>query len=185
MLFKRILGWFRSEPPVQAEEPGDPPAALSETPTRSSIGVTGHLRHRRIYTFGVTLTGQHSTKCPLCRDPGHHVFSIAIDDAGIQHRCCLRCLRRFGGGDQVDAATKRSRYARHVARCIQALDQLRAEFPNAARRPYGEKALLAEIEMPFMGYEGIERVVKKIAARKWTAYDLAKIDGRPEPRRDE
>jgi hypothetical protein len=32
-----------------------------------------------------------------------------------------------------------------------------------------------------MGYEGIERLLKKINGRKWTAYDLARIEGRPEP----
>ncbi|MBK7926995.1 MAG: hypothetical protein IPJ98_05690 [Bryobacterales bacterium] len=64
---------------------------------------------------------------------------------------------------------------------MEALDQLRQEFPNQSRRPYGEKALLAEIELPFIGYTGIERVLAKIQARSWTEYDLARIEGRPEP----
>jgi hypothetical protein len=82
---------------------------------------------------------------------GHHVFSIALDEAGKQHRCCLRCLRGFGGDEQLKAASHRSRYAEHVMQCIDALDQLRAEFPDPARRPYGEKALMAEIDNPFYG----------------------------------
>jgi hypothetical protein len=113
----------------------------------------------------------------LCREAGHHVFSIAVDSNGNQHRCCLRCLTRFGGSEQAELAAKRSRYARRVLDCISALDQLHAEFPDPARRPYGEKALRAEIALPFMGYEGFERVLKKIRNRNWTQYDIAQVHG--------
>jgi hypothetical protein len=110
------------------------------------------------------------------------VFSYETDESGRLHRCCLRCLLRFGGDDQVRIATKRSKYAKRVVECMDALDQLRCEFPDPSRRPYGEKALLAEIELPFLGYNGIERVLRKIRARNWTAHDTARIEGRPEPK---
>jgi len=64
---------------------------------------------------------------------------------------------------------------------MEALDQLRQEFPDPSRRPYGEKALLAEIEVPFSGYQDIERVIAKIKSRNWTEHDLARMNGLPEP----
>jgi hypothetical protein len=64
-----------------------------------------------------------------------------------------------------------------VVECMDALDQLRREFPDPERRPAGEKSLQMEIELPFMGYQGIERVLKKIRDRSWTEFDLKKIAG--------
>lgn len=148
------------------------PVAVQTSAPPLSGALIGHITHKRIYTFGATPSGQHSTKCPVCLDPGHQVFSIAIDETGKEHRCCLRCLRRYGGDEQVKIAAKRSRYAKHVSRCIEALDLLRAEFPDPSTRPYGEKALLSEIESPFMGYQGIERILTKIRGRKWTDYEI-------------
>jgi hypothetical protein len=87
----------------------------------------------------------------------------------------------LGGEEQVQLAAKRSGNARHVLRCIDALDELRGAFPNPARRPYGEKALLAEIGNPGMGYTEIDKVLRKLKTKKWTAYDLARIEGLPEP----
>jgi hypothetical protein len=81
----------------------------------------------------------------------------------------------------VERASRRSRYVKRAAECIEALDQLRAEYPDESRRPFGEKALLAELAFPFFGYSGIERVIAKIHARKWTAHDEAKMEGRPLP----
>jgi hypothetical protein len=177
-MLKRILGWIRSEPPIQVRVASEKPLLDLPTvaaPTMPNL-VSGRLTHKKIYSFGATPSGQHSTKCPLCHDPGHHVFSIAVDEDDHQHRCCLRCLRRLGGDEQVKIAGKRSRYAKHAAKCIEALDLLRSEFPDPTSRPYGERALLAEIESPFMGYDGIERVLRKIRGRKWTPYELAKRD---------
>jgi hypothetical protein len=165
-MLSKLLSWFRSPSTVSA--------AMQSRPS-------GRLTHKKIYTFGVTPSGKHCTSCPLCRESGHHVFSIAVDESGKQHRCCLRCLGRLGGDEQVKLAAKRSRYARRVIECIEAMDALRAAFPDPARRPYGEKALLAEIELPFMGYDGIERVLAKITSQNWTEYDKARIEGRPEP----
>jgi len=113
--------------------------------------------------------------------PRHSVFSIAVDAAGTQHRCCLRCLLKFGGEEQLERATSRSRYVRRVWECMVALEQLRAEFPDPARRPYGDKTLLRGIESPLMGGSDVERVTDKIRRRNWTEYDLARIEGRPEP----
>jgi hypothetical protein len=141
------------------------------------------LKHKKIYTFGVTTSGQHSTKCPVCAEARHHVFSVAVDEAGHRHRCCLRCLCYFGGEEQIQIAVKRSRYAKRVVECLEALDQLRREFPDPSRRPFGEKSLLMEIEAPFMENHSIERIISKIKEGKWTTYDIARIEGRPEPDR--
>ena len=178
-----ILSWFRKPAtvaPIKTLEDSENLQA-PDTCLRNPSQVSGRLTHKKIYTFGVTQSGQHSTKCRICLEPNHHVFSIALDEAGQQHRCCLRCLKRLGGNDQVRLAAKRSRYARRVVDCMDALDQLRSEFPDPSRRPYGEKALVAEIDLPFLGYQGIERVLAKIHDRKWTAYDIARVEGRPEP----
>jgi len=139
--------------------------------------IRGKLTHRTIYTFGATQSGQSHTKCPICGDPRVHVFSNCVDEVAQNFRCCLRCLDRFGGRTQVDLAAKRSRYAMRVVECMDALDQLRREFPDPERRPAGEKSLQMEIELPFMGYQGIERVLKKIRDRSWTEFDLKKIAG--------
>lgn len=205
-MLRLFRSWFTKETPISSEQPAvrgsgphtlpnlDPPTApepssrraedREELRVRSTAtpigGIQGRLKHKRIYTFGVTQSGQHSTKCRVCHEPNQHVFSIAEDEAGKEHRCCLRCLRQHGGDDQLAIAARRSRYAKRVAECMDALDQLRREFPDPNRRPYGEKSLVAEIELPFMGYEGIERVIAKVKARAWTEYDLAKIDGKSE-----
>lgn len=180
-MFKWIRSWLMSP---AAESPAAKAPAPELGPTMTvplATAVCGRLTHKRIYTFGATPSGQHCTKCPVCREPGHHVFSIALDEAGNKHRCCLRCLRRLGGEEQVQLAAKRSGNAQHVLRCIDALDELRSAFPDPSRRPYGEKALLAEIENPGMGYGQIEKVLRKLRMKKWTAYDLARIEGLPEP----
>jgi hypothetical protein len=55
------------------------------------------------------------------------------------------------------------------------------KFPDPARRPYGDKTLLRGIESPLMGGSDVERITDKIRRRNWTEYDLARIEGRPEP----
>jgi len=160
-------------PPLDrpARRPRKPKVILPAT-------VTGQLTHKKVYSFGVTNSGQTTTTCHVCHDR-HSVFSIAVDSAGVEHRCCLRCLHELGGKEQIDRATERSHYAAVVWNCIEALDQLRAEFPDPSRRPYGEKTLLKTIECPIL--EDPERIIRKIKTRSWTDYDLARIEGRPEP----
>jgi hypothetical protein len=182
-MFRVLFSWFR-KPDAKNEASHPAPKKCDGANVRKDpIAVSGRLKHKKIYTFGVTPNGQHSTKCPVCLEARRHVFSIAVDELGQLHRCCLRCLAKLGGDEQIQLATKRSCYARRVVDCMEALDQLRREFPDPSRRPYGEKSLLAEIELPFAGYEGIERVLAKIKARSWTEYDRARIEGRPEPQR--
>src|ERR1017187_2169925 len=98
-----------------------------------------------------------------------------------KHRWCRPCLRRLGGGEKGQLAAGGSGDAWGVVRCIDALDELRSAFPDPSRRPYGEKALLAEIENPGMGYSQIDKVLRKLRTKKWTAYDLARIEGLPKP----
>lgn len=140
----------------------------------------GQLRHRRVYRFGVSQSGQTTTRCQVCGDR-HSMFSLASDEGGKILRCCVRCLRRWGGDEQLTLATRRSRYLRRVSECVEALDELVREFPDPARRPYGEKSLRSEIEFPYFGYESIERIIDKIKRKRWTEYDQARIEGRPEP----
>ena len=158
------------------------PRAIRELISCSRVGpIVGRLHHHRIYCYGVDQNARHCTKCQVCSDPHVHVFSKALDEIGTEHRCCLRCLKRLGGEEQLAIAIKRSKKANHVVRCINALEKLCRDFPDPARRPYGEKALQAEIELPYMGYEGIERVLQKIEVERWTEYDRARSEGRPEP----
>ncbi len=181
-LWQLVGGLFRSNPAEQRSERPQGLAPSPDTAPRANLGqISGRLRHHRIYTYGADLRGVSFTKCRICLDPRQHVFSDAIDEAGATHRCCLRCLRRLGGEEQVQLAAKRSKYGKRVLECIDALDKLRKDFPDADRRPYGEKALLAEIQNPLFGYEGIERVLVKLQSSNWTAYDRARIEGRPQP----
>jgi len=92
------------------------------------------------------------------------------------------CFRERAADGEVARVRARSRYVDRVLLCIDALELLQREFPDPAKRPYGETSLLAEMEQPFFGYEGIERVLAKIFSRSWTEFDLARIEGRPEPR---
>jgi hypothetical protein len=178
-MFKWLRSWLMrpaAESPAAKAPARDLGSALPTPPTAS---VCGQLTHKRIYTFGATPSGQHCTQCPICREPRHHVFSIALDAAGREHRCCLRCLRRLGGEEQVQLAAKRSRKACHVLRCIDALDELRSSFPDPSRRPFGERPLLAEIENPGMGYGQIDRLLRNLRTKKRTAYDRPRIEGLP------
>jgi hypothetical protein len=142
--------------------------------------VTGRLTHKKIFLFRTANWSETTTACHICHDQ-HWVFSISVDSAGIQHQCCLRCLYKLGGQEQIDLAML-SAYAAEVWNCIQALDQLRAEFPDPSRRPYGEKTLINAIEgIDITHPENTERILHKIRVRGWTEYDLARIEGRPEP----
>ena len=140
--------------------------------------VVGRLTHTKTYRFGVNNYGETTTSCHVCLDP-HYVLSIATDSAGTKHRCCLRCLRKFGGQEQLERAISRSGYAAVVWECMEALDQLLAEFPDPTRRPYGEKTLRDTIKCPIL--QNPDRIISKIKSRSWTEYDLARIEGRPEP----
>lgn len=144
------------------------------------FAIRGTLTHKRIYVYGVAPSGRSSTSCALCGRPNQHVFSNCEDEGNAGFRCCLWCLRRFGGEIEIKRAC-RSKYARRVVECMGALDQLLTEFPNPERRPYGEQSLLSEIAHPFNGFEGIQRILSKIQERRWTKHDLARIEGRPEP----
>src|SRR4051812_22719872 len=128
-MLRRVLAWLNG---TQAVRHNVAPAQLPapEASPRRATGITGKLAHKRIYTFGATQSGQSSTKCRVCLEPGQHVFSRAVDEVGKEHRCCLRCLIRLGSRQQAELAAKRSRYAQRVLECIDALDQLEAEFPD-------------------------------------------------------
>jgi hypothetical protein len=167
---------------VSEKPPLDRPIRRTRKPkAKLPTTVTGRLTYKKVYCFSMTMSGQSTTACHVCLDK-HWVFSICVDSAGVEHRCCLRCLYKFGGQEQIDLATKRSGYAAEVWNCIQALDQLRAEFPDPSRRPYGEKTLLNAIERLDPSHpENTERILRKIRVRAWTEYDLARIEGRPEP----
>ncbi|MBI4478931.1 MAG: hypothetical protein HY651_02810 [Acidobacteria bacterium] len=135
--------------------------------------VVGHVVHK-------TLTRALIAKCSTCLDPIQTLFSIAVDSAGKKHHCCLRCLRKYGGQDQFERAIRESDDAANVWRYMQALDQLRSDFPDPNRRPWGEEMLLNAIERCYLGERG-ERIVQKILDRNWDARDLARIEGRPDP----
>jgi len=164
--FRRLLG-SRSQTRVSAEV---------GTKERTAP-ITGRLHHKRVYLFGVTPSGQLSTTCSYCGRSSQSVFSTCVDDAGAEHRCCMWCFRDRAAPGELERASKKSRYIRRVLLCIKALEKLRSEFPDPSRRPYGETSLLSEIETPFYGYSGIERVISKIMNSKWTAHDLARIKG--------
>lgn len=186
-MLSKILSWLFGpqtanhdfEIKVSIKEPSD---KSSRRPRKTKVlepaTVVGHLTHKKIYCFGVTQSGQTTTPYHVCLDR-HSVFSIAIDSTGNKHRCCLPCLNKLGGEKEIERATARSGYAWVVWESIEALNQLLAEFPDLARRPYGEKTLRDTVECPIL--KDPWRIIKKIKERAWTEYDLARIEGRPEP----
>ena len=177
-----------SDPPERKPDPPPFPTKPSklapEPPDNRSDIHKGKLTHQRVYTFGVTRSGQSSTRCPICHELGQYVFSIATDEAGEEHRCCIWCLRRLGGRSEVERASRRSKHIRRVAKCMDALDALRSEFPDPSRRPFGEKALIALIACPFGAEYEIDRIITKILSRKWTAQDSETLESRPLPPAD-
>jgi hypothetical protein len=159
-------------PPVKPKKPKRKTKEIVPAP------VVGQLIHKKIYTFNGGEWGETTTPCHICNDK-QWVFSTAVDSAGVLHRCCLRCLNKLGGKEQIERAIQGSNYAAGVWNCIQALDQLVSEFPDPNRRPYGEKTLKQVIEGIYS--ENTERILHKIREKDWTEYDLARIEGRPEP----
>ena len=141
--------------------------------------VVGALTHHRLHFFNGPVNLW--THCKICLEDGQSVFSIAEDSAGVLHRrCCFRCLRRLGGQDQLQHAIEESERAADVWRYMQALDQLRSEFPDPTRRPWGEEMLFDAIAFRDLGARG-ERIVEKILNRRWNDRDIARIEGRPDP----
>jgi hypothetical protein len=141
--------------------------------------VAGKLSHQKMYFY----SHQHRhavTHCAICLDK-YLVFSNAIDSNNHQYCCCLRCLHKYGGQDQIELATKNSRYATLAWKSIAALDQLLKEFPDPQRRPHGEKVLRAFIESTWTAEYDAYRMAKKITKRAWTECDLARIEDREEP----
>ncbi len=172
--------------PRRSMAPSDVP--LPPSPLKGPLVVMGQLKHKRIYMTakikGYYGLRYHST-CPVCLAEFQSVLSEAVDSNGSTVRCCLRCLLKYGGKNELEAAAKRSKYARRVTTCVEALNQLCDEFPDPARRPYGGPTLLEEISQPSIGMRtDADRIIEKIKARKWNEYDLARIEGRPEPSGD-
>jgi hypothetical protein len=141
--------------------------------------VAGKLIHQKLHFYH----HQHRpsvTQCSICLET-YFVFSVAVDSDNHQHRCCLRCLHKYGGQDQVELATKNSRYAMLVWNSMAALDQLLKEFPDPQRRPHGEIVLRESIESTWVADYNACRMIEKITKRAWTECDLARIEGRQEP----
>ena len=67
-----------------------------------------------------------------------------------------------------------------IWRCMTALDQLVAEFPDSQRRPWGDAMLRDAIARGHLGKRG-EAIVEKILARNWDERDRARIEGLPDP----
>jgi hypothetical protein len=174
-----------SERPKQGTLPKD--EQVQTKSPREPLVVVGRLKHKRVHlTASIKDTYNHYwATCPVCLANNQSVFSDAVDSAGNEIRCCLPCLLKYGGKQELEAAAKRSKYARRVATCMAAFSQLCEEFPNPDRRPHGGPTLLGEISDPVVGLRtGTDRIINKIKKRKWTEYDLARIEGRPEPSGD-
>lgn len=141
--------------------------------------VAGKLLHQKMYFY----SHQHRhpvTHCAICKDK-YLAFSIAVDSNNHQYRCCLRCLHKYGGQDQIELATQHSLYAMLAWKSMSALDQLLKEFPDPQRRPHGEKVLREFIESTWAAEYDSYRMIEKITKRAWTECDLARIEGREEP----
>ncbi len=69
----------------------------SVTPTPSAPTIAGKLTHKRVYTFCASPSGVSKTRWKVCGTPQQQVFSDSIDSVGIEHRCCIWGLRRYGG----------------------------------------------------------------------------------------
>jgi hypothetical protein len=137
--------------------------------------ILGPVKHKRIYVFTITENGRDHSSCSVCKDPEVTVFSDGIDALEQKCRMCLRCLWKFGGIEQVELAAGRSKYARRWLDCVGALEQLQKQFPDAMKRPYGDVALANEIKRPHSGYEGIERILRKVTQEAWTEIDQIAI----------
>jgi hypothetical protein len=145
--------------------------------------ISGKLTFKKTNNFGRRAWDdgrETTTECHICLER-HFVFAIAVDEAGKEHRCCFRCLRKYGGDDQYQIFIEKSQYASLEAAASEALDQLIKEFPDENRRPYGEKTLRDVLECPIGSRGDPWRIIDKIKNRTWTEYDLAKIEGRPDP----
>jgi len=97
---------------------------------------------------------------------------------GKENRCCVICLEQLGGPDQLAAAAEENYRINTAAESVKALDMLRTLFPDPKRRPYGEETLINALTI---GSTDPDRIIEKIRKKAWTEYDLARIEGRPEP----
>jgi hypothetical protein len=145
--------------------------------------VSGKLAHQKNNNFGSRAWAdgrETTTECHICLER-HFVFSMATDEAGKQHRCCYKCLKKFGGDAEYERFIKGSDYAALEVAATEALEQLRKEFPDENLRPYGEKTLIEALDCPIGMSRSPWQIIEKIKNRAWTQYDLARIEGRPEP----
>jgi hypothetical protein len=168
--------------PTQGTMPKD--GDVLPKPPKQPLAVVGQLRHKRVHTTAriADIYNHYSTTCPVCLAE-QSVFSEAIDSAGKEILCCLPCLLKYGGKQELEAAAKHSKYAQKVVKLMAALNQLCEEFPDPERRPYGGKTLLTAISDPVVAVRtDADTIMSKIKKRRWTERDLARIDGRPEPK---
>lgn len=165
------------------EESKERPERRQRRP-KAPISPIGYLKYQKPYRVRMNHNGEYPTPCWICQTPGHSVITETTDSAGRLIRCCIRCFLKHADAGELARAVEGSADFQRVHECLCALDKLRTEFPDPARRPYGEVSLQQEIQMPFLGYSEIERVISKINHRAWTEYDLAKIEGRPEPTKE-
>src|ERR1035438_8980564 len=82
---------------------GDPRLRYQRPGRAKAYPVIGSLTHDRNYFVGLTIHGETVMKCHICSGK-YSFFSIAVDSSGTEHRCCLRCLLKLGGIEQLQGA---------------------------------------------------------------------------------
>ena len=150
---------------------------------KEPITFHGYLRYWNEYKSRTNDYGEHPTSCRICQTKGHAFLVDSLDSAGVAVRCCLQCFRKYAADGEMDRATKGSLGICFLVEAMDAVEKLCCEFPNPAMRPYGEATLRRYIEFPTPTTWDVGRIITKISNKAWTEYDLARIEGKPEPDR--
>jgi hypothetical protein len=175
--FEEVFKWVFGEYPKRESELIEIPSTPKIRHQRlTAAQILGPVKHRKIYVFTTTDNGRDHSSCSVCKDPEVTVFSDGVDVLQQNCRMCLSCLWKFGGVEQVELAAGKSKYARRWLDCVRALEKLKKQFPDPMKRPYGDVALASEIKRPHSGYQGIERILNKIANETWTEIDQIAIE---------
>lgn len=155
----------------------NPPSAKR---SRGIISFRKPIAFKDCYQVKMNAGGVYPTPCRICGKKGYWLLVTLTDADGLEFRCCAFCFREHAHARELEKVLQLGGISK-LLQAQDAIDSLVSQFPDPERRPAGEYRLREFLESPFVDPNEIERLIAKINSQLWTQYDLARIDGRPEP----
>ena len=152
----------------------------STTRSRGIISFRTPIAFQDCYQVKMNAGGVYPTPCRICGKKGYWLLVTITDADGMEFRCCVFCFREHAHATELEKVLQLNGIS-SLLQTQDAIDSLVSHFPDPEKRPAGEYRLREFLESPFVDPNEIERLIAKINSQQWTQYDLARIDGRPEP----